>query len=108
MESGRSLNQPIDLVICDGPLRPGMDLPGLLQTLEPTFQVILMNVVVLGSAKDREALFNPAEIGKHRKYPIHKWYDWIWGWAEYRRLRQCPVVRIRPIQTDFRLRDTNT
>lgn len=103
LEQSASLKEPLDLIVCYGPLKEGFQLDELIRTFEPTFQLVLLNVPNLSIGRRADVL-NPAEFGKFRRYPIHKWYDFVFGVQTYVRLRQCPVLKIRPINIEFRLR----
>jgi hypothetical protein len=97
LDSGLPLHEPLDLVVCNGPLKEGVDLHELLKTFKPGFQVILMNQPIQRNGQSDPSYFNPSDIGKYRLYPIGRWYDLIYGYSTMFRLKDCPVVKIKPI-----------
>lgn len=97
--------EPFDLIVCCDMVKEGIHLSELLQTFQPTFQLVLINVPNISIRISRSNPLNPAELGKFRRYPIHRWYDIIYGYQTFLRMIECPMVKIRPIQVDFRLRE---
>lgn len=95
-----------DLILCYGPIVPDLEWGSVIEQSKPSTQLIIMNVPVSHSRRDQASEFelDPSHLGKFRKYPIHHWSDLMLGWGSYRRIRNCPVVKIRPIQMEFRLR----
>ena len=105
LDQSNPVDEPFDLIICCDMVKEGIHLSELLQTLQPTFQLVLINVPNVSFRLSNSHPLNPAEFGKFRRYTIHKWYDFIYGYQTFLRLRECPMVKIRPIQVDFRLRE---
>jgi hypothetical protein len=96
LDSGIPMKEPIDLIVCNGPLVQGVDVYELLRTFKPGFQVILMNQPIQRRGQSDSNYFNPSDIGKYRVYPINRWYDFIYGFSTMSRLKSCPLVKIRP------------
>lgn len=96
LDSGIELKEPLDLIVCDGPIAGPMPLEVLLQTFQPGFQVILMNQPIQRNGQSDPNYFNPATLGRFRLYPIAKWTDAMYGLPTMFRMIDSPVVKIKP------------
>ena len=95
--SGAMNRAPFDLIIYDGSTMSGESLNNITMSLPQSFQIVLINQRIKRNGRDGSDLLNPADCVKFQVYPIHRWYDILFGLSIREKLRNCPVVRVKPI-----------
>jgi hypothetical protein len=97
LELGRPVSEPLDIILCNGQFDDEVDIMELLTTFRSGFRLIIMNQPINRYGQSENGFFNPLDIGNYDLYPIGRWYDIIYGYSTMFRLKDCPVVKIKPI-----------